>query len=77
MHMLEQLLNEFCWIDDIHPDNAVRHDIFRVAAWFSDLKLIPVVMDLDVVKPSMVDDSSDPMKRLLSYPIHISMVPLN
>lgn len=26
------LLNDFCWINDLHPDNSSRQDVFRVVA---------------------------------------------
>nr|TKV99746.1 hypothetical protein SEVIR_8G063600v2 [Setaria viridis] len=69
------LLNEFCWIGGVHPHNADRRDVFRVTACCFNPLLIPSDMDLDIIELPLANESSGPAKRLLTYPIWISVAP--
>lgn len=73
----EQLLNEFCWIGGVHPANVDRRDVFQVVAWCSDPSCVPSEMDLDIIEPPLADNISGPAKRVLRYPISITVTPFN
>lgn len=70
----EQLLNDFCWIGGLHPDNQDRRDVFRLAAWCSSLDSIPGGLDLEIIEPQVAGDEAIQAKRALVYPIEVSVV---
>jgi hypothetical protein len=75
--MVEQLLNEFCSIGGVHLGNADRRDVFRVVAWCSKPSRVPSEMDLDIIEPPLSDDISGLVKRILRYPISITVTHFN
>jgi hypothetical protein len=73
----EHLLDEWCWIRNLHPDTVNRRDysVFRCTAWSSRPDLIPADMDLAiVVEPPVPVEEDPPVKRALEYPIQIMVM---
>jgi hypothetical protein len=66
----EVLLDELCWIDGVHPNNANRCDVFMVMAWCSDPAFFPSKMMLEIVEPPSADGHG---VRTLSYPIKVTV----
>jgi len=58
----EHLLDEWCWVRELHPATIDRRDYssFRLKAWCSQLESIPAVMDLDIVEPPVQVEESPP-----------------
>ncbi|KAF0922191.1 hypothetical protein E2562_028784 [Oryza meyeriana var. granulata] len=71
----QQLLDENCWIRELHSDTASRRDYssFRLTAWCSHPERIPPAMDLLIVEPPMGAEEVPAVKRALSYPVDISV----
>lgn len=74
---MEQLLNEYCWTSDLHPNTTELCDriSFRVRAWCFQPCLIPNSMELLIAEPTVILEEDPPIKRVMAYPIDISMRP--
>jgi len=70
----EALLNDFCWIGDLHPETAERRDVFRLAGWCSSLESVPSEVDLEIIEAPVAGDGGIPAKRSLLYPVEVSLV---
>lgn len=70
----EVLLDEFCWIEGVHPSNEIRRDMFLLKAWCSDPARLPSEMVLEIVEPP---SASGPGVRTLTYPISVFVRPLD
>jgi len=68
-----QLLNDHCWISEIHPTTLDRRDVFTVIAWCSHPGLIPQVLELEILEPLLAAGGSRPVRRTLVYPISVSV----
>jgi len=73
----EHLLDEWCWVRALHPDTIHRRDYstFRLSTWCSNPAMIPAAMDLVVVEPPVPVEEAPPLKRGLSYEVHIAVRP--
>jgi hypothetical protein len=73
----EHLLDQWCWVSELHPDTANPRDYssFRVRAWCVNPDLVPPSMELVVVEPPMRVEEAQPLKRALGHPINISATP--
>ncbi|KAF0934864.1 hypothetical protein E2562_028868 [Oryza meyeriana var. granulata] len=69
----QHLLDDACWIRDVHPGTANRRDCFRLSAWCADPGLVPPALDLLIVEPPVDVDEVPPVKRALSYPVEIKV----
>jgi hypothetical protein len=69
---VETLLNDFCWITDIHPDLENQREVFKVAAWSSCSEFIPNETVLEIVEPTMLEGES--LRRTLSYDIKVRVI---
>jgi hypothetical protein len=58
----------------VHPRNANHHDVFTAKAWCSDPALFPPELKLEIMEPHM---ASSPNVRTLSYPIKVTVHPLD
>lgn len=69
----EHLLDEWCWVRELHPDTIDRRDYssFRLKAWCYDPELIPADMELVIVEPPVLVEEVPPLKRALKYDIKI------
>jgi len=65
----ELLLDEWCWIDELHPSVAERRDVFILKAWRSCHGNIPAELELEIVEPALA--GSELGVRTLTYPISI------
>jgi len=70
----ESLLNDFCWISDIHPETVDRRDIFRLVGWCSSLEAVPAEIDLEIIEAPVAAGDARPVKRSLVYPVTVSVV---
>ncbi|KAG2657383.1 hypothetical protein PVAP13_1KG180000 [Panicum virgatum] len=70
----EALLNDFCWIGDLHPETAERRDVFHLAGWCSSLESVPSEVDLEIIEAPVAGDGGIPAKRSLLYPVEVSLV---
>lgn len=52
---METLLNEWCWITEIHPVSAHQREVFRVIAWCSSPSSIPKKLHLEIIEPLVTD----------------------
>ena len=69
----EHLLDEWCWVRELHPDTVNRRDYsFRLKAWCSQPELIPADMELVIVEPPLLSEEDPPRKRALKYDIKIA-----
>jgi hypothetical protein len=73
----EHLLDEWCWLSELHPDTINRQDYssFRLRAWCVHPELILTAMDLIVVEPPVQAEEAKQLKWALSYPIEIAVLP--
>ncbi|KAG2580079.1 hypothetical protein PVAP13_6NG254700 [Panicum virgatum] len=69
----ELLLDEWCWIDGLHPSVTERRDVVRLKAWRSCHGNIPAEMELEIVEPPLA--GSELGVRTLTYPISVSVTP--
>ncbi|RLN43022.1 hypothetical protein C2845_PM01G44800 [Panicum miliaceum] len=65
----EALLNDFCWISDLHPGTADHRDVFHLVGWCSSLEAVPTEIDLEITEAPVVGDGGIPDKRSLVYPM--------
>ncbi|GJN12874.1 hypothetical protein PR202_ga31193 [Eleusine coracana subsp. coracana] len=72
-----QLLNGYCWIQEVHADTLSRRDmsVFRLKAWCSRQDLLPSEIDLQIVEPRPLASENLPAKRLLSYVVSVAASP--
>jgi hypothetical protein len=72
----EHLLDEWCWVRELHPDTVNRRDYssFRLKAWSSWPELIPADMELIIVEPPTQLEESPPLKRALRYQVKIKVM---
>jgi hypothetical protein len=68
---VQALLNEWCWIADLHPDCERHREVFKVTAWCSSPNSIPREFKLEIVDPITTDGGM--MRRSLVYPIRVSV----
>jgi hypothetical protein len=68
---METLLNEWCWITEIHPVFAHQREVFRVIAWCSSSSSIPKKLHLEIIEPLVTDRGGGGLRRSLSYPIEV------
>ncbi|GJM91709.1 hypothetical protein PR202_ga08113 [Eleusine coracana subsp. coracana] len=71
----EQLLNEWCWVRELHPDTLGRRDYssFWLMAWCSRPELILAEMELVIVEPPVLVEENRSMKHALEYDIKITV----
>ena len=68
---MQALLNEWCWIADLHPDCERQREVFKVTAWCSSPGSIPKEFKLEIVDPVTTDGGM--LRRSLVYPIRVSV----
>jgi len=68
------LLDEFCWIEGIHPSTAERRDVFLLKAWRLNPHHIPLEMVLKIVEPHLAGCPHSGV-RTLTYPISVRVAP--
>ncbi|KAF0936042.1 hypothetical protein E2562_038349 [Oryza meyeriana var. granulata] len=73
----KQLLDEGCWIREVHQETASRRDCFRLTTWCCDPGLIPPAMDLCIVEPPVDMEETPPVRQALQYPVEIKVAPLS
>jgi hypothetical protein len=71
LESVQALLNEWCWIADLHPDCERQREVFKVIAWCSSLSSIPREFKLQIVDPVTSDGGM--LRRSLVYPIRVSV----
>jgi hypothetical protein len=71
----EQLLGEFCMLQELHRDTEEHLDFhsFKLSAWCARPELIPMSMDLHIVEPLLANGDDTVTIRTLIYLIAISV----
>lgn len=74
----EHLLDEWCWIRNVHPDTIVRWDysVFSVFAWSLRPESIPAAIDLVISEPPVMVEEVPPVKWALEYPNEVTVLPV-
>lgn len=74
----EHLLDEWCWIRNLHPDTINRRDYssFKLIARCFRPELIPASIDLVIVEPPVLVVEDPLVKRGLEYPVEITVSPV-
>ncbi|KAL5676276.1 hypothetical protein ACJX0J_012407, partial [Zea mays] len=71
LETVHALLNQWCWIADLHPDCERQREVFKVTAWCSSPGSIPKEFKLEIVDPVTTDGGM--LRRSLVYPIRVSV----
>jgi hypothetical protein len=55
LEMIEHLLDEWCWVSNLHLDTVNRRNYaaFQLRAWCDRPELVPSAMDLIIIEPSV------------------------
>jgi hypothetical protein len=67
LEYVQALLNEWCWIADLHPDCERQREVFKVIDWCSSPGSIPREFKLQIV--DLVTSDGGMLRRSIVYPI--------